>query len=249
MRRLSPIFALLCSPNALPLLSASVYTDSADFFSHRHPALCSSVMQDPFVEFRAGNFVQPPLLRISCAFTLRPLLQAAGSSPHPPFQTFTLSLQVLKPEPRADSLKFPSRLLRCFFDLFAVSIYPMSSSFRYPEPHRSQHHDDASSAAFQTAAFLQIALQLGHSPADFVVIRCKLLTICSPPSGHLPCPPAPPPSLRLTSVIARRANECEFVFAFICSGACASALRFKRAFAEEHHQDYPWCSLFLVNRL
>jgi hypothetical protein len=35
-----------------------------------------------------------------------------------------------------------------------------------------------------------------------------------------------------------------------CSGACASALRFKRAFAEEHQNDYPCrCLLFPVNRL
>ena len=49
--------------------------------------------------------------------------------------------------------------------------------------------------------------------------------------------------------VARRARKSgRLVFAFICSGACASALRFKRAFAEEH-QDYTWCLLFPVNRL
>ena len=41
-----------------------------------------------------------------------------------------------------------------------------------------------------------------------------------------------------------------FVFAFICSGACASALRFKRASAAELPNHYTWrCSLFALNRL
>jgi hypothetical protein len=45
-------------------------------------------------------------------------------------------------------------------------------------------------------------------------------------------------------------SEPIVLFCFICSGACASALRFKRAFTEEHHYYYAWrLLLFPVNRL
>ena len=58
---------------------------------------------------------------------------------------------------------------------------------------------------------------------------------------------------RLASVVASRARESEPLallcfallrfFNFICSGACASALRFTRAFAAEHH-NYPQSHTF-----
>jgi hypothetical protein len=57
----------------------------------------------------------------------------------------------------------------------------------------------------------------------------------------------PPPSPRLASAVARRARESE-PLVFICSGACASALCFKRASAAEHHNYTRRCSLFPVNR-
>ncbi len=64
----------------------------------------------------------------------------------------------------------------------------------------------------------------------------------------------PSPVLRLASAVARRARESDPLdFAFICSGACASSLRFKRAFAEEHHNihdaTFPRRLLFPENRL
>ncbi len=53
---------------------------------------------------------------------------------------------------------------------------------------------------------------------------------------------------RLASAVARRVRESE-PLVFICSGACASALRFKRASAAELHYHYTWRSRFPVNRL
>jgi hypothetical protein len=48
---------------------------------------------------------------------------------------------------------------------------------------------------------------------------------------------------------ARRAREIEPLVCFICSGACVSALRFKRASSAEHHKNYPRrSSRFLRNR-
>jgi hypothetical protein len=39
------------------------------------------------------------------------------------------------------------------------------------------------------------------------------------------------------------------MFLFIWSGASASALRFKRAFAAEHLDNHAWCELFPLHQL
>ncbi len=66
-----------------------------------------------------------------------------------------------------------------------------------------------------------------------------------------PSPPIPPHSSPASHQPSHVSCETEpRVFAFICSGACANALRFKRASAAEHHNYYTWrCFLFFVNRL
>jgi hypothetical protein len=66
--------------------------------------------------------------------------------------------------------------------------------------------------------------------------------------GYARLPLLHPP--RLASAVARRALESDpLALFFICSGAWDSALRFKRASAEEHHNHYTRRSRFPVNRL
>jgi hypothetical protein len=69
------------------------------------------------------------------------------------------------------------------------------------------------------------------------------------PSTFTTPPPPPPPASHQPSHVTRAKVSRLFWFCFICSGACSSALRFRRASAAEHHHNYPRRSLFALNRL
>jgi hypothetical protein len=109
-------------------------------------------------------------------------------------------------------------------------------SLRFHQGERLFYFSARLSAFARQLAAASHSTMKGVLTADARIAAPAAPRACPPPPPALR-PPPPPPHPRLASAVARRARKSDPIdFAFICSGACASPLRFKRAFAEEHRK-------------